>query len=334
MKPVIAITMGDYNGIGPEIILKAVTSSSVKNICSPLVIGSIDVFEFYARKQKLKFNFKEVDHITSTLAGKTIPVFHIRKFQSPIIKPGIISVEAGTFAGEALEISAKLCLQNAIDGIVTAPVSKDGLHKAGYIFSGQTEMLAKFSETNQFMMMLVADKLRVALTTIHLPLRRVSQNISKEIVASKLILFHRTLQNDFKIKKPRIAVLGLNPHAGENGQLGSEEIQHIQPAIRSVNQRGIVTDGPFAADGFWGTHTYKNYDAVLAMYHDQGLIPLKLLGFDIGVNYSAGLPFVRTSPDHGTAYEIAGKGIANPSSMIEAIRLAAQIIKNRKRKLS
>jgi 4-hydroxythreonine-4-phosphate dehydrogenase len=334
MKPVIAITMGDYNGIGPEIILKTIRSPLVHKFCIPILVGSIDVFDYYARMMKLKIHLKETDSIPNQSSKNIIPVFHIRKFQTPIIKPGTMSAEAGTFAGEALEISAELCRQNAIDGIVTAPVSKDGLHKAGYIFPGQTEMLAKFSNTNQFMMMLVANKLRVALTTIHLPLRRVSQNISKEIVTSKLGLLHRSLQNDFNIKKPRIAVLGLNPHSGENGQLGNEEIQHIQPAIRSVNQRGVVTYGPFASDGFWGTHIYKNYDAVLAMYHDQGLIPLKLLGFDIGVNYSAGLPFVRTSPDHGTAYEIAGKGIANPSSMIEAIKLAVQIIKNRKRKLS
>ncbi|MBI5020879.1 MAG: 4-hydroxythreonine-4-phosphate dehydrogenase PdxA [Ignavibacteriales bacterium] len=332
MKPIIAITMGDYNGIGPEIILRGLSSQIVQNLCVPLVIGSIDVFEHYAMGIKQRIHFKEIDSIPGKFSTQDIPVFHLRKFQIPVIKSGKISREAGEYAGEAIAFAAELCKRNIVDGMVTAPISKEALHLANYLFPGQTEMLAKICNTDNVCMMLIANKLRIGLATIHLPVRLIAKRLSKELIIDKISIVHSSLSRDFGIRHPKIAVLGLNPHAGENGSIGDEEIDIIKPAIRVAKRNRIHVDGPFPPDGFFGMNSYKNYDAVLAMYHDQGLIPLKMMGFNIGVNYTAGLPIVRTSPDHGTAFDIAGKGIANPSSMIEAIRLAVQIIKNRKRK--
>ncbi len=330
MKPILGLTIGDCNGIGPEIILKSFHSPVVGKLCVPIVIGSIDVFEYYSKRMGLKVLFKEVESIPNKYSIDYIPVFHLRKFQNLIPHPGIISSDAGDYAKEAIEIGAELCRQQVIDGMVTAPVSKSALHKAGYRFPGQTEILAKYFSINNVVMILAANNLRVGLATVHLPIRKVPRYLSKKLIAEKLNVINQSMIKDFIIRKPKIAVLGFNPHAGENGILGHEERTIIIPAIRSAIRRGIHAEGPFPADGFWGTHSYTKYDAVLAMYHDQGLIPLKMLGFDIGVNYTAGLPIVRTSPDHGTAFEIAGKGIANPSSMIEAIKLAVKIINNRK----
>lgn len=324
--------MGDFNGIGPEIILKSLRSPGIQKICVPMIVGSIDVFEYYAKGIRQRIHFKEVDSIPDKFSPQVIPVFHLRKFQNPVIKPGIISREAGDYAGEAIEVAAELCKQKVIDGMITAPISKEALHLAGYRFPGQTEMLAKICNADNVAMMLIANNLRVGLATIHSALNKVSKTLSKELIAGKLSLIYSSLRKDFGIRQPKIAVLGLNPHAGENGAMGNEEIEIIEPAIRVAKRKGDHVDGPFPSDGFFGMHIYQKYDAVLAMYHDQGLIPLKMMGFNIGVNYTAGLPIVRTSPDHGTAFPMAGKGIANPSSMIEAIKLAVQIIKNRKRK--
>ncbi len=332
-KPLIAVTLGDFNGIGPEIVLKGLRSPAIQKACIPMVIGSTDVLEFYAHSMRLKIHFKEIDTLPDRSSSDNIHVFHLRKFQKPVIRPGIISEEAGDYSAEAIEIAAELCKQKVVDGMVTAPISKETLHLAGYRFPGQTEMLAKICNADEVLMMLIANKLRVGLATIHLAMNKVPKTLSKELIAGKLSLIHSSLRKDFGIRHPKIAVIGLNPHAGENGAMGNEEIEIIEPAIRIAKRKGIYIDGPFSSDGFFGRHTYKNYDAVLAMYHDQGLIPLKMMGFNIGVNYTAGLPIVRTSPDHGTAFDITGKGIANPSSMIEAIKLAVKIIHNRKRKL-
>lgn len=332
MKPIIAITMGDFNGIGPEVTLKSLTSPKVQNLFIPLLVGSIDVYDYYAQRLRMKINLKEVDTIPTKFSGNSIPVFNIRRFQKPRIKPGILSKEAGEYAGDAIVIAIELCKKKFVDGIVTAPVSKEVLHLAGFRYPGQTEMLTELCNTPDFAMMLIADKLRVGLATIHLPLRKVANQITRENLTKKISVIHHSLKNDFYISSPKIAVLGLNPHAGENNYLGKEENNMIIPAIKNSIKKKKNIEGPFPSDGFFGTHAYKNYDAVLAMYHDQGLIPLKMLGFNIGVNYTAGLPIVRTSPDHGTAFDIAGKGIANPSSMIEAIKLAVKIIHNRSKK--
>jgi 4-hydroxythreonine-4-phosphate dehydrogenase len=259
-------------------------------------------------------------------------VMNIHPFERPGVDPGKQTVRAGKFAGDAITASAKLCIAGVIDGMVTAPVSKRTMVAAGYRFPGQTELVASLSGKGPATMMLIADTFRVGLATVHVPLRMVSRRVSHQLIVQRLTAIQRALKQDFGIRRPNIAVLGLNPHAGEEGLLGSEETGIISPAIRRARANGIRAEGPFPADGFFGTHSHRNFDAVLAMYHDQGLIPLKMSGFSIGVNYSAGLPLVRTSPDHGTAFGIAGKGIADPGSMIEAIRLAAAIIHNRKKR--
>lgn len=333
MLPKIAITMGDFNGIGPEIIIKCLKDSTIRKICKPFVIGSIDVFEYYASKLKEKCTFTEIDSIPEFNKTNQIFIFNLRDFQFPIIRPSSITKEAGEYAGEAIEIAVQFFKHNLIDGIITAPVSKEALNKSKYRFPGQTEMLSSFFDNKEVVMMLVSKNLRVGLVTTHLPLSNVAKDLSKEKIINKISVMHSSLKKDFIIRNPKIVVLGLNPHAGENGNLGKEENNIIIPAIKYMRRKGIFVDGPFPADGFWGTNSYKKYDAVLAMYHDQGLIPFKMSGFDIGVNFTAGLPVVRTSPDHGTAFDIAGKGIANPSSMIEAIKLAVKIINNRKRKI-
>jgi 4-hydroxythreonine-4-phosphate dehydrogenase len=224
-----------------------------------------------------------------------------------------------------------LCLKKKVQGIVTAPVAKHTMNNAGFKHPGQTEMLADLSHASNVAMMLIAHNFRVGLATVHLPLKNVAKHLFQQLIIEKLLIIHRSLKKDFRIRKPRIAVLGLNPHAGEHGLLGVEEQNIIIPSIKKAQRLYLSVDGPFPADGFFGMQKQKDFDLVLCMYHDQGLIPLKISGFRIGVNYSAGLPIVRTSPDHGTAFEIAGEGIADPRSMIEAIKLAVTIIHNRKR---
>lgn len=326
--------MGDCNGIGPEISLKAVASPTVQRRCIPVLVGSMDVFEFYGRLLGKKLLLRELDRSVAFRGGQSrvAYVLNTRKFEKPRIAPGKLSVDAGRFAGEAIEAAANLCLTNEADALVTSPVSKKSLQIAGYKFPGQTELIAKLCSVSTAQMMLVANPLRVALATIHHPLKDVHRAITRKNIHRVLAAVHASLVRDFGIRNPRIAVLGLNPHAGENGVLGIEEHREIIPAVRQARSKRMRVEGPFPADGFFGTRSYEQYDAVVAMYHDQGLVPMKLLSFWKGVNFSAGLPIVRTSPDHGTAFDIAGKGIANPSSMIEAIKLAVSIVHNRRRR--
>jgi 4-hydroxythreonine-4-phosphate dehydrogenase len=329
MKPTIGITMGDFNGIGPEVALKTITSKSVRSISIPILIGSIDVFEYYAKLLKFKVNLKEVDYIPQKNEN-FIPIIPVRKFLKPRIKPGVVSFEAGRLATESVLAAALLCLKNDLHGMVTAPLSKEAINLDGFTFPGQTEILAAICGSNQFAMILTSDAFRVGLVTIHLPIKDVAKSITTKSVGDKINMLYNSLRRDFKIKTPKIALLGLNPHAGENGRMGKEEFTSIIPAIKSATRKKIKVNGPFSADGFLGSKMYKEYDGILAMYHDQGLIPLKMVGFNAGVNFTAGLPIVRTSPDHGTAFSLAGKGIANPSSTLEALKVAVEIIHNRK----
>lgn len=318
--------MGDYNGIGPEVILKAIRSRGVKSVCSPVLVGSIDVFAFYAQALRLKLRFTEIDSPDTLMIHKGIPVIHLERLEPLRIQPGRKHRIAGSYAGKAIERAAKLCLAGLVDGIVTAPVSKETMVKAGYNYPGQTEMLAHLSNAPRVAMMLVADSFRVALATVHVPLHRVSSVLTRLRLTQTLSIVGTSLMTDFALQRARIAVLGLNPHAGEHGLIGTEEQRIITPAIRSFKMKGVEVAGPFPADGFFGAGMHHKFDAVVAMYHDQGLIPLKMQGFNCGVNYSAGLPIVRTSPDHGTAFDLAGKNIADPGSMIHAIQLAASIV--------
>jgi 4-hydroxythreonine-4-phosphate dehydrogenase len=321
--------MGDFNGIGPEVALRTVTSKNVRNIAIPILIGSIDVFEYYAKLLKLKVNLKELAYIPQK-NDSFIPIIPVRKYLKPRIKPGIISLEAGRLAVESVLAAALLCLKQDIGGMVSAPLSKEAINFDGFTFPGQTEILAAICGSNQFAMILTSGSFRVGLVTIHLPIKDVTNSITTKLVFDKINILHNSLRKDFKIKTPKIAILGLNPHAGENGRMGKEEITIIIPAMKLATRNKIKVEGPFSADGFFGSRSYKEYDGILAMYHDQGLIPLKMEGFNKGVNFTAGLPIVRTSPDHGTAFSLAGKGIVDPNSTIEALKLAVEIINNRK----
>jgi 4-hydroxythreonine-4-phosphate dehydrogenase len=331
MKPTIAITIGDFNGIGPEVTLKSIASPKIKKNIQPVLIGSFDIFQYYVKMFKLDIELVSVDTLSAKSKNGTVPVLTVHPATTKNIQIGKISPDSGVCAGMAIEHAIKLCLSKEVDAIVTAPVSKEALHFAGYNFPGQTEMLAMLTRSERVTMMLLSKTMRVALATVHIPLKKVSENLFVDRIVEKLETVNSSLKNDLGIKAPSIAILGLNPHAGENGAIGTEENEIIIPAMKKANEKGIHASGPFPADGFFASGEYKNYDAILAMYHDQGLIPLKMTGFDEGVNFSAGLKIIRTSPDHGTAFNIAGKKIANPGSMISALELAASIIERRKK---
>ncbi len=331
MKPVIAITIGDFNGIGPEVTLKSIVSKEIQKSIQPVLVGSLEIYRYYAKLLKIDCDFVPVDSVKSKIIPGTIPVITVQSVTAKNIQFGKNSPDAGVCAGIAIERAIKMCLDKEVDAMVTAPVSKEALHFAGYNFPGQTEMLAMLTRSDRVTMMLLSSTMRVALATVHIPLKQVSENLFLDRIVEKLDTVHRSLKSDLGIAKPSIAVLGLNPHAGENGAIGTEERETIIPGIKKAQEKGINASGPFPADGFFASGAYKNYDAILAMYHDQGLIPLKMSGFDEGVNFSAGLKIIRTSPDHGTAFDLAGKNKANPGSMISALKLAASIIEQRKK---
>jgi 4-hydroxythreonine-4-phosphate dehydrogenase len=332
LKPIIAITIGDFNGVGPELALKTVVHQSVRKNCIPLLVGPLRVFEHVAKQYKIKLKFERATLASLQHSSPHItPVVDVADGIGADIQYGTPTKASGRSAGIALERAVELCLQNKVAAMVTAPVSKEALNSAGYNFPGQTEMIALLSSSQSVAMMLISDMMRVGLVTIHSGLKNVVTQISKEKVIEKISIIDVSLKKDFLLKKPTLAILALNPHCGENGLIGTEEKEMIIPAIAESQAAGILAKGPFSADAFFGNHLYKNFDALVAMYHDQGLIPFKMNSFGKGVNFSAGLKIIRTSPDHGTAYDIAGKNKANLSSMLEAIKLAFTISKNRRK---
>jgi 4-hydroxythreonine-4-phosphate dehydrogenase len=338
MKPLLAITVGDYNGVGPEVILRSVTRPSIRRLCSPLLIGPASVFEFYARKLRLKVRLVPYD--ASRKAGVRnfrnagpgiVPYFEPALRDISQITPGQISQEAGSVAAEAIEHAARLAMRGEVAAIVTAPISKQAMHLAGADFPGQTEMLQHLTSSPRVAMMLVSRLMCVGLVTNHLPLHKVAQTLTIPLIKERITTIHDALVHDWKIRKPLLAVLSLNPHAGEGGDIGREELDIIIPALRDLNASGMRLFGPLPADGFFARYRAGDFDAIVAMYHDQGLVPLKMSAEGRAVNVSVGLPIVRTSPDHGTGFDIAGRGLADPASMIEAISLAVTLATNRKR---
>jgi 4-phospho-D-threonate 3-dehydrogenase / 4-phospho-D-erythronate 3-dehydrogenase len=328
MKPRIAITMGDMNGIGPEVALKAAVSPAVRRVCEPLLVGRPEVFARYARL------LRPVPCITVTPAGGTpgrgpeVRVIEVPGARA-VAQPGRITRKAGEAASRAIAAAARMALVGDVEAIVTAPVSKRALHMAGITYPGQTELLKDLTDSPSVAMMLVSPAMRVGLATIHLPLTRVPGALTRATLFGRITTIHRALRKDWGIAHPRLAVLGLNPHAGEGGDIGKEEQRVIIPVLERLRADGMRLEGPFPADAFFGRMDRERYDAVVAMYHDQGLIPLKMTARGRGVNYSAGLRIVRTSPDHGTAFPIAGTGTADPRSMVEAVRLAAALARAR-----
>jgi 4-hydroxythreonine-4-phosphate dehydrogenase len=328
LKPIILITIGDFNGIGPELALKAAIHPTIKKLCVPILVGPLSVFIQTAKNCRLKIPLTQTTLVQLRRSG--LSVIDVGDGIGADIKYGTTTKTAGRSAGAALERAVELCVQGKAAAMVTAPISKEALNLAGYTFPGQTEMIALLSRSQSVAMMLISDKMRVGLVTIHTALKDVAESISKEKAVEKISIIDSSLKTDFRLKNPRLAILALNPHAGEKGLIGIEDDGVIAPAIAESRAAGILAEGPFSADAFFGTHAYKKFDTVIAMYHDQGLIPLKMSSFGKGVNFSAGLKIIRTSPDHGTAYDIAGKNKANLSSMIEAIKLAVQISKDRR----
>ncbi len=327
---VIAITIGDYNGIGPEVALKAAASRTVRANCTPLLVGPFKAFEYYANKFSLRRKILKVDSVVDAIGRSEITILDTFPDFVTRIRPGKLTESSGFWAGKAIEKGVDLCVQRLTDAIVTAPVSKEALRLAGYSYPGQTEMVTVLSKSKQSIMVMASGVARIALATIHVPISEVPRLLTKDSLCERLNIFNHSIKQDFGVRLPRIAVLGLNPHAGENGLIGREELEIIGPAIEEMRSMKINASGPFPADAFFGTYRNGLYDGIMAMYHDQGLIPLKMMSFTSGVNFTAGISIIRTSPDHGTAFDIAGKGIANPSSTIEALKLALSISNNRR----
>uniref|UniRef100_A0A832DJ14 4-hydroxythreonine-4-phosphate dehydrogenase PdxA n=1 Tax=Ignavibacterium album TaxID=591197 RepID=A0A832DJ14_9BACT len=323
MKNKFLFTCGDINGIGPEISIKLFNYLlNTKSKTHLIFICPVNVFEHYYNLLNCKFPFKITDDIAETKEN----LLTIIPIQNSRLKIGTPTKESGTIAYKSLELAIHILKQNSADAVVTAPVSKHAFELAGINFPGQTEILASRFNTNNFLMMFLSSKMIAALATIHIPIKDVSKSLSTKLLKNKIKILSDSLKKDLLISEPKIAVLGLNPHSGEQGKIGREEIQSIVPAIKYFNKN---VEGPFVPDAFFANHLHKNYDAVLGMYHDQVLIPFKMINFNNGVNFTAGLPIVRTSPDHGTAFDIAGKGIADFKSLLSAFRYAKIISTNR-----
>lgn len=328
MKPTIGITIGDFNGVGPEVALRSASHAAIKKICTPVLIGPLNVFEHSAKLLKIKVKLEKSR--LPVLPSRMTPVIDVGDGIWADVEFGAVSKAAGRSAGVAIEHAVEHAVAGNFDAIVTAPVSKESLNLAGYNFPGQTEMLALLSRSSHVAMMLVSDSMRIGLISTHQSLRSVAESLSTKRIVEKGTIFHEALRKFFGIPEPRLAMLGLNPHAGEKGLLGDEEQSIIAPAIEQLKEHDINVEGPFPADGFFGSKAYAQYDTIVAMYHDQGLIPLKMNSFKKSVNYSAGLTIIRTSPGHGTAYDLAGKGKADISSMIEAVKLATRFAERRR----
>jgi 4-hydroxythreonine-4-phosphate dehydrogenase len=328
-KVKIGISIGDINGIGLEVILKTLAESKILDYCTPIVYGHTKVASFHRKALHLSdFTFNVIPNAEAAAAHK--PNMINCWDEDVKIELGTANETGGKYAFLSLQKATDDLVRGAIDALVTAPINKNNIQSAEFNFPGHTEYLQERSGSNDVLMFLVSDTLRVGVVTGHIPVTEVGKSITKEKIVKKLQLINESLKKDFWIEKPKIAVLGLNPHASDNGLLGSEEAEIISPAIQEAFDKGIISFGPYPADGFFGNGTYKQFDAVLAMYHDQGLIPFKTIAFETGVNYTAGLKFVRTSPDHGTGYGIAGKGQADPTSFMEALFAAIHIVKNRR----
>ncbi len=324
----VAITHGDTNGIGYEVILKTFAEPEILELCTPIIYGSPKAAAYHSKALNIQSNFCIIDKAEDAQEGK---VNMLTTFEEEIkIELGQPSKEAGEAALNALVRAMTDHRSGAYDVLVTAPINKSNIQSEQFAFCGHTEYIeTSVGNGSKSLMILMSDRLRVALVTTHLPIKDIASAITKEAIMEKAQIFHKTLKRDFRISSPRIAILSLNPHSGDNGLLGKEEEEIIIPAIKELEAMGIQAFGPYAADGFFGSGAYDKFDGILAMYHDQGLAPFKAIAGDSGVNYTAGLPIIRTSPAHGTAYDIAGKGVADENSFRQAIYTAIDICRCR-----
>lgn len=325
----VAITQGDTNGVGYEVILKTFADPAMFELCTPIIYGSPKIAAYHRKALNLETNFSIINSAEEARNGR---LNILACFDEEVkVELGQPSEEAGLAAFKALDRAMTDYRAGLFDVLVTAPINKATIQSPGFHFPGHTEYIeTSVGDGNKALMILMNESLRVALVTTHLPIKEVSKAITKEAIIEKATIFHKTLRRDFRISTPRIAVLSLNPHAGDNGLLGSEEQEVIKPAIDELENAGIQAFGPYPADGFFGSNAYDHFDGVLAMYHDQGLAPFKTIALESGVNFTAGLPIIRTSPDHGTAYDIAGQGEADENSFRQAVYTAIDVFRNRK----
>jgi 4-hydroxythreonine-4-phosphate dehydrogenase len=327
-KPIIGFSCGDINGIGIELILKVLSDSRVLEFCTPVVFANNKVLNFYRKTlPEVNINFSQVREL-GKVNHKQINLF--QSWEEEIaITPGEMNDTGGKYAVISLTQAAEALKSGLIHGLVTAPIHKKNIQTASFNFSGHTPYLKQLFGGKDVAMLMIAENMRIGLLTEHVPVKDIAQFITKESILSKLQVINQSLKKDFLITKPKIAVLGLNPHSGDEGLIGKEEIEIIKPAIKEAKQKDIFCFGPYSADAFFARGQYEKFDAVLALYHDQGLIPFKSLSLGEGVNYTAGLNAVRTSPDHGTAFDIAGKGLADETSTRQALFSCIDILHNR-----
>jgi 4-hydroxythreonine-4-phosphate dehydrogenase len=323
---IVGISIGDLNGIGSEVVLKTFEDNRMLELCTPVIFANVKTLSYLKKVYELTLNFHRIYSLDQLVIGK-INVLNIWKEQVSI-EFGSNDNETGKYAIKSFFAATKALKEEKIDVLITAPINKYNIQSDEFKFPGHTDYLAQEFDESALMFM-IHDDLRVGLLTDHVPVNEVAKHLNEVLIAKKVKVINDTLKQDFRIEKPKIAVLGLNPHAGDNGVIGKEDENIIKPALKKIYDSGTLVFGPFSADSFFGSNQYKQYDAVLAVYHDQGLIPFKTLSFGNGVNYTAGLSKIRTSPDHGTAFDIAGKNKANENSFREALYLAIDVYKNR-----
>jgi 4-phospho-D-threonate 3-dehydrogenase / 4-phospho-D-erythronate 3-dehydrogenase len=323
---IVGISIGDLNGIGSEVVLKTFEDSRMLELCTPVIFANVKILSFVKKTFESTSILHGIDHLNQLVPGK-INVLNVWK-ESVDIKFGANDELAGKYAIQSFVAATKALKEGLVDVLVTAPINKYNIQSEDFKFPGHTDYLDKELEGNALMLM-VQDNLRVGLLTDHIPVNEVAKHLAPALMIQKIETIKNALIQDFGIRKPKIAVLGLNPHSGDNGVIGKEELEIMTPTIKSLYEKGTMVFGPFPADGFFGSNQYSQYDAIVAVYHDQGLIPFKTLSFGNGVNFTAGLNKIRTSPDHGTAYDIAGKGVSDCNSFKEAVYLAIDIYNSR-----
>ena len=326
-KPVLGISCGDLNGIGMEVIMKAFADHTILDLCTPVVFASSKVASYHRKALDMQdFNFQSITALDQ-ISHKKVNLMNCWN-DSVNLEYGVNSKEVGAYALRSIDAALDAWKEKKIDALITAPVNKNNIEPEGRSFTGHTGYIGEQTDGDP-LMILMTDNFRVALVTGHVPVSDIAPNITKEAIISRVKILHQSLKQDFGIRKPKIGVLGLNPHAGDEGLLGKEEIEIIAPAVKECFDQGMLVYGPYPSDGYFGVGTYQQFDATLAMYHDQGLIPFKTLAFEEGVNYTAGLNLIRTSPDHGTGYDIAGKNTASEVSFRNAVYTAIAVVKKR-----
>ena len=325
--PKVGISIGDINGVGPEIVLKTFEDGRMLEFCTPVIFAHVKMLSFLKRHFKLNLRFQGIPNADKTIPGK-INVVNTWK-NNPKIEFGVEHKAAGAFSIKSLRAATQALKDENIDVLVTAPIHKNNIQAEDFNFPGHTNFLEKELGGNALMFM-VSETIKVGLLTDHVAVKDVSAHITPELIERKLQTIKTSLQQDYQIDVPKIAILGINPHTGDNGVIGKEDDDVIRPTLEDINKTEHYVFGPYAADSFFGSKNYKNFDAIIAAYHDQGLIPFKTLSFGHGVNFTAGLNYIRTSPDHGTAFDIAGKGTADPSSFTKAVFEALKVYNNRK----